>query len=65
MSSCSIWGPRSYGAYQPMVAAGGIEIGDLILSNYDIALVGIAALVAVLSYWALKHTPLPAVSSPW
>ena len=51
-----IWGPRSYGAYQPMVAAGSIEIGDLILSNYDIALVGIAALVAVLSYWALKHT---------
>jgi branched-chain amino acid transport system permease protein len=51
-----IWGPRSYGAYQPMVAAGSIEVGDLILSNYDIALVGIAALVAVLSYWALKHT---------
>ena len=51
-----IWGPRSYGAYQPMVAAGNIEIGDLILSNYDIALVAIAALVAILSYWALKHT---------
>ena len=45
-----IWGPRSYGAYQPMVAAGSIEVGDLILSNYDIVLVGIAALVAVLSY---------------
>ena len=43
-------------AYQPMVAAGSIEVGDLILSNYDIALVGIAALVAVLSYWALKYT---------
>jgi len=51
-----IWGPRSYGAYQPMVAAGNIEVGDLILSNYDIGLVAIAALVAVLSYWALKHT---------
>ena len=34
-----IWGPQSYAAYQPMVAAGNIEIGDLILSNYDIGLV--------------------------
>src|SRR4051812_6471795 len=39
-----------------MVAAGSIEIGDLALSNYDIALVATAALVTVLSYWALKHT---------
>ena len=31
-----IWGPQSYAAYQPMVAAGNIEIGDLVLSNYDI-----------------------------
>ena len=34
-----IWGPQSYAAYQPMVAAGNIEIGDLVLSNYDIVLV--------------------------
>jgi branched-chain amino acid transport system permease protein len=51
-----IWGPRSYGAYQPMVAAGSIEIGELILSNYDILLVLLATLLAVLTYWALKHT---------
>jgi branched-chain amino acid transport system permease protein len=51
-----IWGRESYGAYQPMVAAGNIEIGDLVLSNYDIGLVAIAALVAGLGYWALKHT---------
>ena len=51
-----IWGPRSYGAYQPMAAAGNIEIGGLILSNYDIALVGIAGLVAALGYWALHYT---------
>jgi branched-chain amino acid transport system permease protein len=51
-----IWGPRSYGAYQPMVAAGSIEIGELVLSNYDILLVLLATLLAVLTYWALKHT---------
>ena len=51
-----IWGPRSYSAYQPMVAAGNIEIGDLILSNYYIILVAIAAALAGLTYWALKFT---------
>ena len=51
-----IWGPRSYGAYQPMVAAGNVEIGGLILSNYDIALIAIAGLVAALGYWALHYT---------
>jgi branched-chain amino acid transport system permease protein len=51
-----IWGPRSYAAYQPMVAAGSIDIGQLTLSNYDILLVGIAAGVALLVYWALKYT---------
>jgi len=51
-----IWGPRSYAAYQPMVAADNIEIGGLILSNYDIGLVAIAAVLAAFGYWALKHT---------
>jgi len=51
-----IWGPRSYGAWQPMVAAGSIDIGDLTLSNYDIILVLIAAGLAALSYWALRFT---------
>jgi branched-chain amino acid transport system permease protein len=51
-----IWGPGSYAAYQPMVAAGNIEIGDLILSNYDLILIGIAALLAATAYWALKFT---------
>jgi branched-chain amino acid transport system permease protein len=51
-----IWGAQSYAAYQPMVAAGDIEIGDLILSNYDIGLVAIASLVAILAYWALNYT---------
>jgi branched-chain amino acid transport system permease protein len=51
-----IWGAQSYAAYQPMVAAGDIEIGDLILSNYDIGLVAIASLVAITAYWALNYT---------
>lgn len=51
-----IWGPRSYAAYQPMVAAGNTEIADLVLSNYDIILVAIAAALAVIAYWALKFT---------
>ncbi len=51
-----IWGPQSYAAYQPMVAAGSIEIGDLILSVYDILLVAIAIFLAVLAYWSLKYT---------
>jgi branched-chain amino acid transport system permease protein len=51
-----IWGPRSYGAYQPMIAAGNIDVGDLTLSNYDIGLVSIAAALAAFGYWALKYT---------
>jgi branched-chain amino acid transport system permease protein len=51
-----IWGPQSYAAYQPMVSAGNIEIGELVLSNYDIVLVAIAAGLAGLAYWSLKFT---------
>lgn len=51
-----IWGPRSYAAYQPMVAAGNVEVGDLVLSNYDMGLVALAAALAALSYWVLRYT---------
>jgi branched-chain amino acid transport system permease protein len=51
-----IWGQRSYPAYQPMAAAGNVELGDLILSNYDIGLVAVAGLVAAGGYWALNYT---------
>ena len=51
-----IWGPGSYAAYQPMVAAGNTELGDLVLSNYDIVLVALAAALAGIAYWALKFT---------
>ena len=51
-----IWGPGSYAAYQPMVAAGNTELGELVLSNYDIILVALAAVLAGIAYWTLKFT---------
>jgi branched-chain amino acid transport system permease protein len=51
-----IWGARSYSAWQPMVAAGNLEVGQLILSNYDIGLVIIAALLALLAAGSLRFT---------
>src|SRR4029453_18983200 len=51
-----VWGPRSYAAYQPMIAAGSVDVGALTLSNYDIVLVVIAAALAVFGWWALKFT---------
>ncbi|HEY4141492.1 MAG TPA: branched-chain amino acid ABC transporter permease [Pseudolabrys sp.] len=51
-----IWGAQSYGAFQPMVSAGNTELGDLVLSNYDIVLVAIAGVLAFVAYWALKFT---------
>jgi len=51
-----VWGAQSYPAFQPMVSAGNVEIGDLVLSNYDIVLVGIAMLVAATSWWSLRFT---------
>jgi branched-chain amino acid transport system permease protein len=51
-----VWGPRSYAAYQPMVAAGNVEFGRLVLSNYDIGLVAIAAALAAVFAWGLRYT---------
>ncbi len=51
-----IWGPRSYGAYQPMVAAGNVDVGRLTLSNYDLGLIVLAFLLAVAVFSALKYT---------
>ncbi|HEY2756538.1 MAG TPA: branched-chain amino acid ABC transporter permease [Pseudolabrys sp.] len=51
-----IWGSQSKGAYQPMVSAGNIEIGGLVLSNYDIILVALAAMLAIAATWTLKFT---------
>lgn len=51
-----IWGPGSLAAYQPLVAAGNIEVGELILSGYDVGLVVFAALLALAGSYVLKRT---------
>src|SRR6266513_2042261 len=40
-----VWGPGTYAAYQPLAAAGSIAVGNLVLSGYDIGLVGFAAIL--------------------
>jgi branched-chain amino acid transport system permease protein len=51
-----VWGPGSYATYQPLLAAGNIEVGELVLSNYDLGLILVAAVLATASYWTLKFT---------
>jgi branched-chain amino acid transport system permease protein len=51
-----VWGTRSYAAYQPLLAAGNVEVGDLILSNYDLGLIVVAMALAAICWWALKYT---------
>ncbi len=51
-----IWGPGSLAAYQPLVVAGNVEVGPLILSGYDIGLVIFAALLALGGGYALNRT---------
>src|SRR5262249_36237276 len=59
-----IWGRESHAAYQPMVAAGSIEIGDLVLSNYDIGLGAIAAGVGALRRQGTRNTPAARRGAP-
>lgn len=51
-----VWGAQSYTAYQPMIAAGSVDVGQLTLSNYDIGLVILAMALGAFCYWALKYT---------
>ncbi|MCZ7659659.1 MAG: branched-chain amino acid ABC transporter permease [Xanthobacteraceae bacterium] len=51
-----IWGTGSLAAYQPLVAAGNVEVGALILSGYDIGLVIFAGLLALGGSYALNYT---------
>lgn len=51
-----IWGVGSYVAYQPYSLLGRAKVGNLSFANYDLALIGIAAIIAVLSWWALNRT---------
>jgi branched-chain amino acid transport system permease protein len=51
-----IWGSQGYFAYQPYTAAGTIDLGNLPVSRYDIALVALAALLAVGGWYGLRRT---------
>jgi branched-chain amino acid transport system permease protein len=51
-----IFGPTSYALYQPLGAAGTLDVGTFVLSGYDILLVALATLVALGASVALKYT---------
>lgn len=51
-----VFGPTSYALYQPLGAAGNVDVGKFVLSGYDIGLVALAALVALGASLALKYT---------
>jgi len=51
-----IWGTDPYFAYQPFVELGNIELGRMIVSNYDLLLIAIALFVGGGTWWALNFT---------
>ena len=51
-----VWGSDAYFAYQPYVALGNTELGDMIVSNYDLALIVCASLTAVGTWLGLNRT---------
>lgn len=51
-----IWGAGSLSAYQPFIKAGNFSIGALTVSYYDLGLVALAVVIALIGWWALKRT---------
>lgn len=51
-----IWGVQSYYAFEPYGLLGSTDIGGLTFVNYDLAMIGVAAIVAVVLWWALNRT---------
>lgn len=51
-----IWGTGSLSAYQPFQHAGNFSIGALTVSNYDLGLVALAFLIALIGWWVLRRT---------
>lgn len=51
-----IWGNDSYFAYQPYVALDNVIVGGMIISNYDLGLIGLAGLTAIGAWWGLNRT---------
>ena len=51
-----VWGVDAYTAYQPYQLLGRVQAGPLSFATYDLALVGVAALVAAALWWVLERT---------
>lgn len=51
-----MWGVQSYYAPEPYSLFGSTDVGDLVFVNYDLAMVGVAALVAFLLWFGLNRT---------
>ncbi|HEX6143708.1 MAG TPA: branched-chain amino acid ABC transporter permease [Geminicoccaceae bacterium] len=51
-----IWGADSYFAYQPYVAMGNVRVGRMVISNYDLMLIVLAVLTALLAWYGLNRT---------
>jgi branched-chain amino acid transport system permease protein len=51
-----IWGVGSYVAFQPYSLLGRTKLSNLSFANYDLVLIFVAAVVALLLWWALNRT---------
>lgn len=51
-----IWGVQSYVAFQPYALLGRTKAGPITFANYDLALIGVAALIAIVLWWSLNRT---------
>lgn len=51
-----IWGTDPYFAFQPYGLLGNTEVYDLIFSNYDLMMIGLALVVGALLWWGLTGT---------
>jgi branched-chain amino acid transport system permease protein len=51
-----VWGVNPYFAYQPSTMLGNTDIATLPFPNYDLALVGLAALIGAILWWVLSFT---------
>ena len=51
-----IWGVGSYVAFQPYALLGRAKAGNLSFANYDLALIAVAGILAILAWWALNRT---------
>jgi len=51
-----LWGAQSYYAYHPYGLLGSTDLGGLIFVNYDLAMIGVAIVMAAVLWWGLNRT---------